>query len=136
MSITLILMFLYTQTMGCDDMSDHILQLVGGKIRELRKAKGWSQEELGEKAGFHFSYIGGLERGERNASLENLAKVAETLEVDISRLFGYVQEYSQMLTEKENTLQEAFFLLLNRDEKEIQMAVHILSEIFKTYAPK
>ena len=117
-------------------MSESILKLVGGKIRELRKARGWSQEDLGEKAGFHFSYVGGLERGERNVSLENLAKVAETLGVDIGQLFGYVQEYDKLLTEKEKALQDAFFLLLNRDEKEVQMAVSILSEIFKTYAPK
>jgi len=122
--------------MGCCVMSDSILKLVGGKIRELRKERGLSQEELGEKAGFHFSYLGGLERGERNVSLENLAKVAETLGVDIGELFGYVREYNKPLTEKEKTLQEAFFLLLNRDEKEIQMAVNVLSEIFKTYAPK
>jgi transcriptional regulator with XRE-family HTH domain len=64
-------------------MSDKVLRLVGGKIKELRKARGLSQEELGEKAEFHFSYIGGLERGERNVSLANLAKVAETLGVDI-----------------------------------------------------
>jgi len=122
--------------MECDDMSDRVLQLVGGKIRELRKARGWSQEDLGEKAGFHFSYVGGLERGERNASLANLAKVAETLEVDIGELFGYVREYDKPLTEKEKALQEAFFLLLNRDEKEVQMAVNVLTEVFKTYAPK
>lgn len=117
-------------------MSDAILKLVGGKVRELRKERGLSQEDLGELSGFHFSYIGGLERGERNVSLENLAKVAETLGVDIGELFGYVHEYDKPLTEKEKVLQEAFFLLLNRDEKEIQMAVNVLSEIFKTYAPK
>lgn len=117
-------------------MSDAVLQLVGGKVRELRKARGWSQDELGEKAGFHFSYIGGLERGERNVSLANLAKVAETLGVDIGELFGYVRAYDKPLSEKEKTLQEAFFLLLNRDEKDVQMAVNVLSEIFKTYAPK
>lgn len=90
----------------------------------------------GGKAGFHFSYIGGLERGERNASLANLAKVAETLGVDIGELFGYVRDYDKLLTEKEKVLQEAFFLLLNRDEKEIQMAINVLTEVFKTYAPK
>ncbi|WP_236347633.1 helix-turn-helix domain-containing protein [Paenibacillus plantiphilus] len=117
-------------------MSDAILKLVGGKVRELRKERGLSQEELGERAGFHFSYVGGLERGERNVSLENLAKVAETLGVDIGELFGYVRDYDKPLTEKEKALQEAFFLLLNRDEKEIQMAINVLTEVFKTYAPK
>lgn len=117
-------------------MSENMLKLVGAKIRELRKVRGLSQEELGEKAGFHFSYVGGLERGERNVSLENLVKVAETLNVDIGELFGYEQDYGKPLTEKDKALQKAFLLLLNRDEKEVQLAVNILTEIFKTYSSK
>ncbi|WP_249923436.1 helix-turn-helix domain-containing protein [Paenibacillus sp. RS8] len=55
-------------------MAEIILKLVGSKIREIRKSQGLSQEQLGEKAGFHFSYIGGLERGERNVTLSNLPR--------------------------------------------------------------
>lgn len=112
------------------------MKLIGGKVRELRKERGLSQEEFGEQARFHYSYIGGLERGERNISLANLSKIAETLGVDIGELFGYVRDYDKPLTEKDRLLQEAFFLLLNRDDKEIEMAVTVLSAIFKTYAPK
>lgn len=42
---------------------------------KLRKAKGWTQEQLAEAAGLHYSYIGGIERGDRNISLETLEKI-------------------------------------------------------------
>lgn len=45
-------------------------------IGVLRKERGLSQEALGEKGGFHFSYIGQIERGEKNVSLLNLHKIS------------------------------------------------------------
>ena len=50
--------------------------LVGERIRALRKEKGWSQEELGEKASLHHTYVGAVERGEKNASIETLGRIA------------------------------------------------------------
>lgn len=64
-----------------------IKRLVGERIRDFRKEKGLSQEELGEKAGFHFTHIGVVERGEKNASLDTLNKIAEALDVEIVELF-------------------------------------------------
>lgn len=58
-----------------------ILKKVGNRVRELRQAKGWSQEELGFRAGLHRNYIGGIERGERNVALLNLEKLANALGV-------------------------------------------------------
>ena len=52
---------------------------VGRKVRELREARGWSQEELGFEAGLHRNYIGGIERGERNVAIVNIAKLAKAL---------------------------------------------------------
>ncbi|MDT3425286.1 transcriptional regulator with XRE-family HTH domain [Paenibacillus forsythiae] len=54
---------------------------VGNRIRELRKAKGWTQEQLAEAASLHYSYIGGVERGDRNISLETLEKIIAAFQV-------------------------------------------------------
>lgn len=59
----------------------------GRRVRELRLRLGVSQEGLGERSSIHRTYIGGIERGERNISLLNIAKVAAGLGVDIRELF-------------------------------------------------
>jgi len=60
---------------------------VGRTIRRLRLAKGWTQEELAQRAKLHPTYIGGIERGERNVGLDNLLKIASALRVHPSALF-------------------------------------------------
>lgn len=59
---------------------------LGRRIRERRLELGLSQEDLGEAAGLHRTYVGHLERGEVNASLLNLLKVASTLGIDAADL--------------------------------------------------
>jgi len=66
---------------------DDILIKFGKKINRLRTEKGWSQEELAEKSGFHRTYIGMIERAERNISLRNIEKLAKTFNVEIKDLF-------------------------------------------------
>ncbi|HMN14933.1 MAG TPA: helix-turn-helix transcriptional regulator [Bellilinea sp.] len=61
--------------------------VVGRNVRRLRKRLGFSQEVLAERATLHRTYIGALERGERNVSLENLVRIARALNVEISELF-------------------------------------------------
>lgn len=58
-----------------------IKRWVGDKVRELREAKGWSQEELGFKSGLHRNYVGRIERGEQNIAVVNVAKLAKALGV-------------------------------------------------------
>ena len=67
-------------------MKADILLKFGIKIQTLRKEKGWSQELLAEKSGFHRTYIGMIERGERNPSLINIEKFAQTFNLKISEL--------------------------------------------------
>jgi transcriptional regulator with XRE-family HTH domain len=70
-----------------------IQELVGARVRELRKARGWTLEELAEKAEKHYTYIGGLERGDRNVTVEVLQAVATALQVPIKNLFN-IQPHS------------------------------------------
>lgn len=57
------------------------LRAFGDRVRELRKAKGLSQEELGERAELHRNFVGMLERGERNPTLVTLFRLADGLGV-------------------------------------------------------
>lgn len=59
----------------------------GRHVQELRKRLGISQEELAFRTGFHRTYIGMIERGERNITLSNLIRLAKGLEVDVKELF-------------------------------------------------
>jgi len=64
-----------------------ILNKFGDKVRDYRKQKNLSQEELADKAGLHRTYIGMIERAEKNITLLNIEKIANSLELSIKQLF-------------------------------------------------
>lgn len=68
-------------------MEDIVVKF-GKRIRGLRKRKAWSQEELAERTGFHRTYIGMIERGERNLSLKNIEVFAKVFDLSISELLN------------------------------------------------
>lgn len=59
----------------------------GRRLAELRKQKGWSQEKLALESGIARSYLGGVERGQRNIALLNIYKLADALKVPAATLF-------------------------------------------------
>ena len=61
----------------------------GKRIRQLRQARGLSQEKLAELTGFHRTYIGMIERGERNLSLSNIGVFARIFELSVSELLEF-----------------------------------------------
>lgn len=67
-------------------MSKSLLEKFGQKVREERLKQGLSQEELAAKAGVHRTYIGMIERAEKNITLSNIAKVAQALGLSVSEL--------------------------------------------------
>ena len=64
----------------------------GSRVREFRTRRGWSQEKLAELCDLHRTYIGGIERGERNVSLENIVKIAKALDITASELLKGVED--------------------------------------------
>jgi transcriptional regulator with XRE-family HTH domain len=54
-----------------------------GRLRERRIAHGWSQEELADRAGLHRTYVGSVERGERNVSIDNMERLSAALGLDV-----------------------------------------------------
>lgn len=66
---------------------DKIRKEFGKKVRSLRQEKGFSQEDFAFECGLHRTYVGAVERGERNVSIDNIAKIAQALDVKIGDLF-------------------------------------------------
>lgn len=69
-------------------MKKEILVKFGDKVRERRTALGLSQEELASRAGVHRTYIGMIERAEKNITLQNIEKVAKALEISLDKLMA------------------------------------------------
>jgi len=69
------------------ESNSEILIKFGERVRELRKKEGLSQEELAHKANLHRTYIGMIERAEKNITLSNIAKIASALDTSLSKLF-------------------------------------------------
>ncbi len=68
-------------------MNFDINKLFGKKLVELRKKQNISQEELADRCGFHRTYIGSLERGEKSPTLNTLEKLSKGLNIEIQDFF-------------------------------------------------
>lgn len=64
---------------------------LGNKIRDLRKVKNLSQEAFADEVGLDRTYVGGIERGERNIAILNLIRIAIALNVEIGQLFPSIE---------------------------------------------
>ena len=63
------------------------LKLLGVEVRRLRTERGHSQERFADLCGLDRTYIGGIERGERNVSFVNLFRISQALDISLSELF-------------------------------------------------
>jgi transcriptional regulator with XRE-family HTH domain len=97
---------------------------VGSRIRELRKAKGWTQEQLAEAASLHYSYIGGVERGDRNISLETLEKIIAAFQIPAEEIFHFEDN-----TDRRKALDEHMTLISGRSIEEIAALTKINREV-------
>ncbi len=94
----------------------------GRRIRNYRIQMNMSQEAFAEKCGLHPTYIGQLERGEKNATLESIEKIACGLSIPLSRLF----EKIDFCDDSENIPLEAYRLMHERSEAEQKKLIQIL----------
>lgn len=63
--------------------------LFGRRLAELRRQRGWSQEKLALESGLARSYLGGVERGQRNIAVVNICRLAQALEVEPAELMRF-----------------------------------------------
>ena len=108
-------------------MSD-IARILGQRIRNYRTGKGLSQEKLAELSGCHPTYIGQLERGEKNATVESIEKIAAALNIPLSRLF---EKLGSNEREERNIPLECYELVSAKTKEEQERIYQILLEIEK-----
>ncbi|WP_409347306.1 helix-turn-helix domain-containing protein [Paenibacillus sp. MBLB4367] len=108
----------------------NILQAVGERIRDIRKQNGYSQEKLGEIGGFHFSYIGQVERGEKNISLLNLAKIAQALGINLHELFAFQSKEAEL----DSNLIDIMQMLQDKNQHDVKIIKNIIREIYEIYS--
>lgn len=106
-------------------MSD-IAKIIGQRIRNYRTQKGLSQEKLAELAGCHPTYIGQLERGEKNATLESVEKVASAMDISLSELFDKLGKSGS-----NNIAAKCYDLVASKNEAEQKQLYKMLQEMDK-----
>lgn len=109
-------------------MEKKLRDLFGEKVRALRKAKSLTQEQLGERAGLHHTYIGAIERAECNLSMDNVEKIAKGLGVKPEELFAFSSGQISV-SEKDKLVMEIAESLKERDEKTLRHVLGIVKEI-------
>lgn len=106
-------------------MSD-IAKIIGQRIRNYRTQKGLSQEKLAELAGRHPTYIGQLERGEKNATLESVEKIASAMDISLSELFDKLGKSGG-----NNIAAKCYDLVASKNEAEQKQLYKMLQEMDK-----
>lgn len=105
-------------------MSD-IAKTVGKRLRAYRASLGFSQEKLAEKAGLHPTYIGQVERGEKNLTIESLEKITKALEIPMADVFEKIEDRR----DESNFSMKAYDLLSHKSMAEREKFYNILLEI-------
>ena len=103
-----------------------IAKAVGQRIRNYRTRAGFSQEKLAEMSGCHPTYIGQLERGEKNATLGSIEKVASSLNISLSTLFENLNGQER---KERNSPLECYDFLLTKSQEEQEQLLKILLEM-------
>jgi transcriptional regulator with XRE-family HTH domain len=104
---------------------DNIKKSLGKKIRTLRRLKGFSQEELGEKAKLSYKFLGEIERGEANPSLQSLMGIADALGVTVGDLLPKQSDIIHQFSPNDVLLIKKALKLLNKAFSKMQSQKNI-----------
>jgi transcriptional regulator with XRE-family HTH domain len=78
-------------------VQQEILIALGQRVRELRKRKGFSKEGFADATGVHRTWMGAIERGERNLSFHNLVLISKALGITLSQLLSGLEKRAQVI---------------------------------------
>ncbi len=105
-------------------MSD-LAKMIGQRIRNYRLQQHLSQEKLAELSGCHPTYIGQIERGEKNATLESIEKITSALKIPMSQLFEKIHEKES----PNNIPMKSYYFFSQKSIPEQESLYRILIEI-------
>lgn len=100
---------------------------VGQRIRKRRQELGYTQELTAEKADLHPTYIGQIERGEKNITIESLEKICAALEYPMSELFNRIVTVHS----EESVANECYSLILSQSEEDQKMLLRMLKNMIE-----
>lgn len=109
-------------------MADPLLIKIGEKIRKIRKLQGLTQEELAEKCGLSYKYLGEIERGEKNSGILNLFKIADGLSLSVSDIMDIDPGVDR---EEKNLKTEFLHFLADKNAQDMKKALNVLKAVFE-----
>jgi len=104
----------------------NFLELFGKRLRKFRKDRGLTQEQLAEKAGLHHTFIGAVERGSKNPSLDSISKISEALGISLRDLFPP----NRLSSEADREVAELLDVVQGKSISELKLARAVLEDVF------
>ncbi|MDC3418514.1 helix-turn-helix domain-containing protein [Aquibacillus salsiterrae] len=105
-----------------------LAKIIGERLRMIRKKQGLSQEELAHLSNTHPTYIGQLERGEKNVTVDTLDKVTNALNISLEELFRFSSINPKSVDESILQLNNLLVEVNNEDRQTILKIIHIMLE--------
>jgi transcriptional regulator with XRE-family HTH domain len=105
-----------------------IAKTIGRRIRSYRLRLGYSQEKVAELSSCHPTYIGQIERGEKNATLESIAKISHAIDVPLEKLFEKISSIDKNIS-CTDIPEQCYDLLLGKSRHEQEQIYKIILEI-------
>jgi transcriptional regulator with XRE-family HTH domain len=113
---------------------EDLVKLVGLNIKEIRKTRNLTQEDLAEKSGLQTSFLAGVERGDRNVTLQTLEKIINGLQEDPQSIFNFNNlNIDEHYFNKKETISLLINLLSEKSEVEVNLIYKITKEILEAY---
>lgn len=106
---------------------------VGERIRAIRKAKGLTQQQLAELSGLDDAYIGSVERGERNFSIDTFEKVLLALNVTINELMTSQDKLLEKGFNRELAIDEFIAITSELTEEQLALLIEVNKQVIKAF---